>query len=212
MADDPIQALKAGLIAVLETPFADGTNHPGALAGEILAAWPEPEIRLEYPAIAISAGSEGTWEGYYPREFSITQPDDDDDPTLTQAVYDVGRIEIPLQVDVFADSVATRDEMVAAIRKSLRASVPNGSRARVLIPSYFNAAAEYTMGGTGMTPDRDMMSREWRGIFSVNGFIPDLIEGADQARFIEIQVAYDICISQPVFAPPIETKTIFSPA
>lgn len=207
---EALAALKASLLAHLDTPLADGSDYPGALA-KLFDDWPEPDERLEYPSISIDDPFQGLWVGHYPKELKLTQPVDPSDPNLT-ALWSVGTITMPFQIDVWARSSSKRAAVMESIRKSLRSPVPDGGQVRVAMTDLFGVIASYRIASTGFDADTpaDVLGRVWRGEIIVEASCSDVVE-ATHPRFIEIRTNFDLCISQAIIAPPKETRVHFAP-
>lgn len=207
MASAPITAMQEALKTLLDARLPtelERESAPAGTAAYVYSGWPDYEYDLRYPTVSITVPGSGETLFHSPQLLSHTP--DDIDPT-TEALWKIGITTVTIQIDVWANSVAQRDLVAAAVRHSLRANVAQGDTVlRVQLAAYFNAWASFVTTSSGHHPDSDVSGDEYRWRMDVDADVAELIR-ATQTRIKTMRVDWSVCDTVDVLTP--EPQTIF---
>ena len=142
--------------------LADKLNEVEGI-NKVFVEFPGPNLDLLPPSISlITANSKLMPRMPIAVSSSPLNPDDNDNLNV---IYSVGDYEIDIQMDIWTEYKAQREEVYNQIRKLFDSQIKDDLSygLKLLIPEYFNSWASYDLGDYSY-PDNETMALkgEWR--------------------------------------------------
>jgi hypothetical protein len=208
-----IRTLQDYLDGPLPTAIQAETDPVGDIA-HITQGWERIGRDMHFPTVSIDAPIEGERVSSAPTPITIT-PAAPDSPTI-DVYYHVGSAEIPLQLNVFAESPDQRSKVVHALEQALQGDVLEGAGLLQVDSShYYNLPISYRREGPFFHIDSEATvgGDEWRAVGTVLAESHDIVR-ASLARFLDLSVDWRIHESVKIVSiddVPSEIVTYFEP-
>jgi hypothetical protein len=213
---DAATAAVEALVAELKTALPAELTGAGAvslttLGCKVVEGWPQPEVSLAYPTVAVHTPSAGNRIRHAPTMIQRVDPVSPTDP-LFDAYFSVATLELPVVVDVFAKSPIERSKVLASLSAHLRAELASDqSTLEVTAADYFGQVIAYWADGTARHNDiaGRILAHEWRGTLPLVAEVDEIVL-LKATRLLELRSATVIYVAGTVPATA-EQRTIFAP-
>lgn len=158
-----LNAIATALLAFLDA----STAIPGTGTVAVRVGWPDSQTdRPTTKAYVAVVAGDPVETAIPPRVESQTiTPGAGDDPDTAIVVYQTGRWECPIQLDVFAQTKLLRNELATIVGGWL-ATVPFDGARQVTSTGYFNDPVRVTRVGASAGDGDSPLAGEWRYTFT----------------------------------------------
>lgn len=189
------ESITKTLVQFLEEAFANEIEEETL---NILEEWPSPEYQNKCVTIAVTTVGEGELQNLMPTVFN--RQDNPEDTSQLLVDYLVGQYNLSIQVDVWTEYKATRNDWYEKIDDLLDSQFTNSEQSRGLslrMVEYFEAIARYDQIGYNYSDSGESAQRsEWRVRFNISTSFPK-IRRKIQSKIIEATVVADINEDKP---------------
>lgn len=198
-----IRTLADHFRAPLPAAFAGRPSVADLLGKPIAEGWESLEANLVYPAIAIDAPVAGEREAHAPIALALL--DVEGHPEQVDIVASVASVTQTLMVDIFADSQASRAEVLEALEASFAVGVLEDESHLCLpvghqrIGFRRKAAPRFTDSTRGVSGD------EWRAILEVEADADEIVV-ARCPRLVDLRLGI---ITQPSILATVSQEALF---
>lgn len=176
---------------------------------KIFDEWPSPEYKNDCITIAVTTVGEAELQNRMPCVHK--RQDDPEDSNKLLVDYIVGQYNLGIQVDVWTEYKAQRDDWYEKIDDVLDSQFLESEQSRGLsltMVEYFDAIARYDQVGYNYSDSEESVQRsEWRVRFNISASFPK-IRRKVQSKIIEATVVADINEDKPESSEEETTKLL----